>query len=118
MKLALDHHYSPRIARTLRQQGHDVIAVAEMGWEAEDDESLLSLCAEAGRALLTNNVTDFAVIARRWISDGRAHRGLVFTSDVSLPRHRDTIGRYVVAISELIHGNPDDDSFIDRIHWL
>lgn len=118
MRLALDHHYSPLIAQELRDRGHDVVAAVEVGWEAEDDEPLLDLCTDDRRVLLTNNVADFAVIARRWQTEGRQHRGLVFTSDASLPRGRDLIGRYVDEIASLMQGNPGDEGFIDRVHWL
>jgi hypothetical protein len=118
VRLALDHHYSPTIARRLRERHHAVVAAVERGWDAEDDEPLLMLCASERRALLTNNVSDFAVISQRWHAEGRAHSGLVFTSDVSLPRHRDTIGRYVEALAALLDANPHDDAMVDRVHWL
>ena len=118
MRLALDHHYSPLIAAGLRARGHAAIAVIEAGWEAEDDEPLLTLCLGDRRALLTNNVADFAVIARRWQSEGRSHHGLIFTSDASLPRTCDNIGRYVEGLDVLLHDHPDANSFVDRSHWL
>jgi hypothetical protein len=118
VKLALDHHYSHQIAAGLREQDHDVVAVVEVGWEAEDDEALLALCSNAGRALLTNNVADFAVISRRWAVEGRSHHGLVFTSDTSLPRTRSTIGRYVELLDDLMQQHPGDDGLVDRVHWL
>ena len=118
MKLALDHHYSPQIAVQLRKRRCDVVAIVERGWEHEDDEPLLALCAGEDRALLTNNVSDFTVIARRWALQGRHHAGLIFTSDASLPRGRATIGRYVAALQTLIRANPADDGFTDRTHWL
>ena len=79
MRLALDHHYSGLIAEQLRSRGHDVVSAAERGWQAESDEVLLTLCAGETRALLTNNVADFAALARRWQAECRAHAGLVFT---------------------------------------
>lgn len=116
MKLALDHHYSPLIARVLRERGFDVVAAIEVGWEADEDESLLVLCQGDGRCLLTNNVGDFAVIARAWQTEGRSHAGLIFTSDVGWPRSRDTVGSYVDALAELMTANTA--GFADRIHWL
>jgi len=116
--LALDHHYSPAIARTLREQGFDVIAAIERGWETEDDEALLDICHQGQRALVANNVADFTVIVRDWAVEGRRHSGLIFTSDVSMPRGRQTIGRYIEVLAELLRVNPRDDAFTDCIHWL
>jgi hypothetical protein len=118
VRLALDHHYSTSIGSQLRVRGHDVVALIERAWEAEDDEPLLELCNHEVRALVTNNVGDFTVIARRWAVEGRSHSGLVFTSDVSMPRGRDTIGRYVETLDALLSANPEDDAFVDRVHWL
>ena len=98
--------------------GHDVIAVAEADWQTEEDESLLGLCRHDQRALVTNNVADFAVISRRWQADGRSHYGLIFTSDTSLPRTRHNVARFVDALDRLMNENPDVNIFIDRIHWL
>ena len=118
MKVALGHHYSPQIAVQLRKRRCDVSAVLERGWEQEDDETLLALCHGEERALVTNNVSDFTVIARRWVLEGRHHAGLIFTSDAILPRGRDTIGLYVTALQDLARANTGDDAFLDRIHWL
>ena len=88
MRLALDHHYSPLIAVGLRDRGHDVHAVSELGWQLEDDEPLLVRCSAEELALVTNNVVDFAVINERWADEGRVHEGLIFTSDARWPRRR------------------------------
>lgn len=92
MRLARDHHYAPAIAELLREADVDCVAAVEQGWRTEPDEAMLGLCAEQRRALLTDNVADFAVIARRWQAEGRSHAGRVFTSDASMPRTRHTIG--------------------------
>jgi hypothetical protein len=113
-----DRCRSTHIAIRLRERGHDVIAAVERGWEAEDDEALLDLCETDGRALVTNNVAEFMAIARRWAMQGHRHAGLVFTSDASMPRSRDTIGRYVEALDALLKAHPAGNSFADRVHWL
>lgn len=118
MRLALDHHYSTDIAAKLRERGHDVIAVIERGWHAENDEPLLELCVEEQRALMTNNVADFAQIAQRWAAEGRRHPGLIFTSDASMPRGRDTIGRFVDALDELMRANQSEEALNDQVLWL
>jgi hypothetical protein len=118
VRLALDNHYSPRIAARLREKGHDVDAVVERGWEMESDDALLARCHDEGRALMTNNVGDFVVIPRLWAAEGRSHAGLVFTSDASLPRSRATIGRYVQLLDRLLKSMPADDALADQIRWL
>lgn len=118
MRLALDHHYSPRIAGSLRERGRDVVAAFEQDWHTLDDEALLEACAAERRTLVTNNVADFAVLAREWAAEGRTHHGLVLTSDASLPRTTRTIGRYVAALDGLMADHPGDDDLLDRVHWL
>lgn len=117
MRLALDHHYSRVIAEELRGKGHDVVAAVERGWEREEDEALLALCAAEQRALLTNNVADFIALAQRWAAQGQRHAGLIFTSDASLPRTRGTIGRYLGLLDALLAEHPEPDGFADRVHW-
>ena len=118
MKLALDHLYSPQIASSLRDSGHDVVTVAERGWETGTDEALLALCLGEQRVLVTNNVADFAVIVRRWALEGRSHAGLVFTSDRSMPRGNDWIGQYVRALENLVQSLTSDDALRDQVQWL
>ena len=118
MKVALDHHYTARIASKLCDRGHDVIAIPERGWEQESDERLLELSHADDRALLTNNVADFAVLAREWAATGRHHAGLIFTSDASLPRGMSTVGRYVDLLDALLNAHTAPRAFEDRVHWL
>ena len=118
MRLALDHHYSPLIAVGLRDRGHDVRAVSELGWQLEDDEPLLARCSAEELALVTNNVVDFAVIIQRWADEGRVHAGLIFTSDARWPRRRGMIDRFVDALDTWLTGNTGTRSLACRIHWL
>ena len=77
MKLFLDAHISgPRIARALREDGHDVRAAdEERELDGLTDEQLLSIAASEARIFVTFDVKDFPVIARRWAEAGQAHAG-------------------------------------------
>lgn len=118
MKLALDNHYSPAIARALADQGLDVVTAVGKGWQTEPDGSLLDLCRGERRALLTNNVADFVALANDWRATGRTHSGLIFTADAALPRTRATIGTFVRLLGDLMRANPDDDALADAVMWL
>lgn len=78
MRLFLDAHISgPRIAQTLRGRGHDLRAAdEERELDGLEDEQLLDLAAEDTRAMITFDVKDFTVIARRWAEAARPHAGL------------------------------------------
>jgi hypothetical protein len=53
-------------------------------------------------------IVDFATIASRWVTNGRAHAGLIFTSPKRF--NRATLaypGNLVVALRELLRTPPD-----------
>lgn len=118
MKLLLDHHYSTRIAESLRARGHDAFAAVERGWHMESDASLLALCAAEQRVLLTNNVADFMTLHRHWLAEDRQHVGIMFTSDHSLPRTKVRIGSIVDVLEHMLSTHPSADSLNDRVLWL
>jgi predicted nuclease of predicted toxin-antitoxin system len=119
VRLLLDEHYSPEIARQLRSRGHDVIAVAERSdLVGLGDDELLWRMARERRAIMTNNVKDFVPLANRAALEGREHYGLLLTSDRSMPRHLDTIGQFVGALDGLLQRHERDDSFCNQIRWL
>jgi hypothetical protein len=120
VRLLLDEHYSPEIARQLRARGHDVVAVTE---RAEliglDDDELIRRMAQERRAIMTNNVKDFVPLATRTAVAADDHSGLLFTSDKSMPRRNDTIGRFVNALDEFLQPHQgDDDTYRNQIQWL
>lgn len=119
MRLCLDEHYPPQIAVELRKLGHDVVAVAERPELVSlSDAELLAAMAADRRALVTENVVDFAPLARQLAAAGERHHGLVFTSPRSLPRSRRTIGVYVTALAALLDRFPARDALVGRTEWL
>ena len=119
MRLCLDEHYAPEIARQLRDRGHDAHAVKERAELIRLlDPDLLQILIAERRALVTENVADFDPLARDLAASGQSHFGLIFTSSRSMPRNRGTIGTYVARLDEVMNGHPGDDDFQDKIIWL
>ena len=64
------------MAAPLRDQGHDVrTADEERELDGFTDEELLTIAATEKRILITFDVHDYPVIARRWAEARRTHAG-------------------------------------------
>jgi hypothetical protein len=119
VKLALDEHFPPEIARQLRLRGHDVVTARELvtGTDRSDAELLARATAER-RAVVTEDVADFVELHRAAVSSGRRHAGLVFTSPRRYPRTRRAIGRLVSALEAFLYAHPGDDALENQTRWL
>lgn len=81
MKLLLDEMHAAAGAAALRDRRIDVVAVTERtDLRGAADADLLVWAAGEGRALVTENVRDFAPLAQEWAVTGRDHAGIVFTN--------------------------------------
>jgi predicted nuclease of predicted toxin-antitoxin system len=119
MKLLLDEHFSPAIARQLRARDHDVVAVAERAdLVGLGDEELLRRMAQEERAIMTNNVKDFVPITSRMAVRGDGHFGVLLTSEKSFPRRTPAIGRTVMTLHEFLQRHQAKDSLRNRVEWL
>ena len=119
MKLLLDEHYSPAIARQLCAKAHDVVAVADRAdLVGLSDEELFRRMGQEQRAIMTNNVKDFVPLTRQAALDGDDHYGVLLTSDKSMPRRSDTIGRMVAALDAFLRSYEDKDSYRNQVRWL
>jgi hypothetical protein len=109
LKLLLDEMHSPAVADALRVEGDDVVAVAATpSLRGSSDEDLMGYAAAERFVVVTENIVDFAAIAAKWATEGRAHAGLIFTSPKRF--HRATLaypGNLVVALRELLRDPPD-----------
>lgn len=63
MRLFLDENLAPRHAADLRTDGHDAIAVVEVGLSGASDEQVLRFAVDNGRVLMTLDA-DFANVMR------------------------------------------------------
>lgn len=114
MKLLLDEHFSPEIARQLRDLGHDVIAVKERGeLIARSDHLHFASMHQQQRAIVTQDLADFRPLLEQAMRAGENTYGLICVpSRVSL--RREAIGQIVAALDRLLRDNPDEDAVVRR----
>lgn len=99
--------HAPVVVATLRQRGHDVIAVAENpDLRALTDEDVLAYAAADGRRVVTENVKDFRRLLLRADEAGQRTAGLLFTSTRSFPRTRRNPGPLIDALDDWLRA-PD-----------
>ena len=117
VRLLLDEHFSPEIARQLRSRGHDVVAARERSeLRGLPDRDLLARASGDRRAIVTENVADFAELHRQSVLRGARHAGPIFTSPRRFPRNRRGIGKLVGALDGLLTDGPRD--LIGQTWWL
>lgn len=117
MKLLLDEMWPPEIAVQLRRRNHDVVGVAERPELRGQPDALIFANAQTeGRAIVTENVIDYRLLASYTRQGGGAHAGLIFTSNRRFPRHDSrTIGRMVTALNQLLQRGPQ---IANQEYWL
>jgi predicted nuclease of predicted toxin-antitoxin system len=119
LRLLLDEMYSPAIAEALRERGHDALSAHDRpDLAAALDRAIFAAMQAEERVIVTNNVRDFAPLAREALERGSTFPGIVFTSDRSLPRNKRTIGTFAAALDALMTGNPAEDALSGQIQWL
>ena len=97
-RLLLDEMYPPALAAPLRDRGHDVVAVAgHPDLAGSPDEAVLDAATSGSRCLVTENVRDFAVLARY-----TSHGGLLFVSADRWPRTPAAVKRLADALDQVI----------------
>ncbi len=97
-RLLLDEMYPASLAEALRSRGHDAAAVVERSdLVGRRDPRVLTAAAEDERCLFTENVRDFAVLAREM-----PHAGVLLANAGRWPRSPGGIARIAVAIDRRI----------------
>lgn len=118
MKALLDEHITPRAARLLRERGHDVVAVTECpDLIGAGDEQLWRTAMNEGRAIVTENARDFALLANQPYPAGSTHAGLVLLSPRAGPTALPATTQLVGALARLIAAYPGE-AFAGRVAWL
>lgn len=95
----LDEMFAPAVAVLLRERyGHDAVHVVEAGLQAADDAQVAVTARAEGRAVVTENVADFA--AERDVV-------LVFVLKKNLPAGGGQAPALAAALDRWAHDHPD-----------
>lgn len=114
VRLLLDEHFSPEIARQLRMRGHDVIAVKEHPeLIGRSDRVHFASMPEQRRAIVTQDLGDFRPLLSEAMRAGGKTYGLVCVpARVSLSRG--AIGQVVASLEQVLREHSGDENLIDR----
>ncbi|MGO9194520.1 MAG: DUF5615 family PIN-like protein [Streptosporangiaceae bacterium] len=94
----IDEMFPTAAAVVLREYGHDVVHVAEIGLRAVDDAQVAAAARAQGRAVVTENVADFA--AERDVV-------LVFVLKKNLPAGGGQAAALAKALDRWAHDHPE-----------
>ena len=87
MRFLLDEMHAPAVAAALRDSGIDAIAVNERDdLRGLSDQDLLRSAIAEGRAVVTENIKDFAALHKDLTAKGETHPGMVYTHPRRFPR--------------------------------
>jgi hypothetical protein len=114
LRLLLDEHLSPEIARQLRQLGHDVIAVGERpDLRGRADRVHFASLPDEQRAIVTRHLGDYRPRLAEALRRGTPTYGIVCVSH-RFPLTRQDIGRLVRALGALLAANAGPDAIIKQ----
>jgi hypothetical protein len=119
VKLLLDEMYPAHLAGALRERGADAEAVDERSpLRGLADEELLVVAAREGRALVSENVSDFMRLYGEWGAAGRRHAGIVIALSSRFSRTPSGYEVLLDSLVELCDQRPGDEALADAVHFL
>jgi predicted nuclease of predicted toxin-antitoxin system len=114
LRLLLDEHLSPEIARQLRNRGHDVVAVGEHpDLKGRSDHVHFACLADEQRVIVTQDLRDFRPLLAAAMRTGTPTYGLICVSRRFQPSGAQC-GRLVRALDHFLERNPDADAVMSR----
>ena len=110
--------HAPSVAERLNANGWDVIAVAaEPGLRGLPDADIMLYVSHNRRAIVTENIADFSILADRWATKGENHAGIVFTNPSRFDRASLAYpGNLIRALDALLSEATDHGS--SWVRWL
>lgn len=121
MRLLLDEHISPEVARQLRGLGYDVVAVGEARrLRSRADRVHFATAPEERRAIATQDIGDYRPLLRVAVDSGVKTYGLICIP-ADFPLNRRSIGILISALQDKLDAYPGDEDLVRKMggeDWL
>lgn len=108
MRLLLDEMYPAALAQALGAIGIDAAGVTQLRLTGTPDSEVFAVARATGRAVLTENVADFARLAADIVTSGGHHAGLLIALSSRFSRRPGGIPPLAAAIWGVVAENLDD----------
>jgi predicted nuclease of predicted toxin-antitoxin system len=118
LRLVLDEHLSPVIARSLRQRDHDVVSVTEVNLGGAADSVVLAWAIQVGRAVVTADIEDYRPLHHTSVAHGQQTAGLVLLSSTRFLPARSAFGILIEALDAFLASHPGQHDLACLEHWL
>jgi hypothetical protein len=115
LKLLLDEMYSSTHAEALLAAGIDAVTVIGLGLAGRSDPEVFAEAVARDRAILTENVADFARIAAEHLTTGHHHPGVLVALSSRFSRRPAGLAPLVSAV-RVIAGQRLDDRVVYLQH--
>jgi hypothetical protein len=120
LKLLLDEHISPDVAKGLRRKDRTINVHAMTDWEdgnflGQEDAACLKEATDQRLALVTYDRRTIPPLLKAWAEEGRHHAGVIFVDDKTIAPS--DIGGLVLALAGLVKEARNWD-WTDRICFL
>ena len=105
LRLLLDEHISPEVAKGLRRRDHSLVVYAMTDWErgdflGQEDSVCLREAAAQGLTLVTYDRRTIPPLLKNWAEVGRRHVGVIFVDEKTISPT--DIGGLIRALGELV----------------
>lgn len=105
LRLLLDEHISPEVAKGLRRRDHSLVVYAMTDWErgdflGQEDSVCLREAAAQGLTLVTYDRRTIPPLLKNWAEEGRRHGEVIFVDEKTISPT--DIGGLIRALGELV----------------
>jgi hypothetical protein len=120
LRLLLDEHISPRVAKGLRRQNRRLVVYCMVDWHGgaflgQDDAACLRAAAAEHLTLVTYDRRTIPPLLKQWMEEGRSHGGIIFVDEKTISPS--DIGSLVRALLSLAKSQADLN-WTERICFL